>query len=188
MRCKTSKISRFARRQMELRVGICAPRALEIRSRFSCWSRKIRFRGMGVTKPSACIWFRGTHATEPDFVHSIRVVRNCFHRLSGHSGFYRGLRQLGTPLGYDGRFPRRPPEVATNCLQTCVTCCPDRFVKMCRNVYKFVQTSAGLRPAPVLYKCVHMLTKLCKTNGTEIYNFLQIICCNFGGLSGNRPS
>ena len=42
-RGETSKISRFARRETEPGFGICAPRALEIRSRFSFWSTKMRF-------------------------------------------------------------------------------------------------------------------------------------------------
>jgi hypothetical protein len=37
-----SKISRFARRATGPGFGICAPRALEVRSRFSCWSTKKR--------------------------------------------------------------------------------------------------------------------------------------------------
>jgi hypothetical protein len=41
------KISCFARQEKESGFGICAPRALEIRSRISCWSTKMRFREPG---------------------------------------------------------------------------------------------------------------------------------------------
>jgi hypothetical protein len=59
-RGEKTKMSRFAYARSEPGFGFCTKNAAEIRSRFSCWSTKMRFRrpGWGTTSgsPSGAVW------------------------------------------------------------------------------------------------------------------------------------